>query len=79
MSTMPSLHPVSVIAQQLFRDDAQRQYHRPAVTTRRAQPSPFAAPDQAVVPQVSRSFARRTWRSRLAHLVVHPVSTVRSH
>ena len=76
---MPSLHPVSVIAQQLFSGDAQRQYQRPAVTTRRAQPSPSTAPDRAVVPQVSRSLARRSWRSRLAHLVVHPVSTVRSH
>ena len=76
---MPSLHPVCVIAQQLFKGDEHRQYHRPAVTTRRSKPSPFAAPDQAVVPQVSRSLARRSWRSRLAHLVVHPVSTVRSH
>lgn len=79
---MASLLPMAVIARHLF-NDPPVQHRRPAVTTR--QPAGGAGGSGAAstaVPAVSRTVApaaRPSLVSRFAHLVVHPVSAVRSH
>jgi hypothetical protein len=83
MNTMASLHPISVIAQQLLRGDTSQAYRHPAVTTARPvrQPTvrpasaPASEPRQRPVIQPSRP----AWAHRFGHLLVHPLSTLRTH